>query len=218
MSGQVTEWAWTGPARGCDRAALLAHGAGADMHAPTLVSVAAALADAGVPSLRFQYPYRSAGRRAPDRAAVLESATREAIEELARRARLPPERLVLGGRSMGGRYASMVVADRADPVPALGVLLLGYPLHAPGRQQQPRSAHFRHLTMPVMFVSGDRDALAEWTLLRQHARKIKGRVTFHRVPTGDHGFAPLKRSGASLDEVLDGVAYATVEWVSALPG
>src|SRR5437763_1760640 len=81
----VTEYAWTGPRRGADRAVLLAHGAGADFSAPVLVATSAALAETGVPSLRFQYPYRSAGRRAPDRPSVLEAATREAAAELARR-------------------------------------------------------------------------------------------------------------------------------------
>ncbi|HEX9467121.1 MAG TPA: alpha/beta family hydrolase, partial [Acidimicrobiia bacterium] len=94
------EYAWTGARRDFDRAVLLAHGAGSDMHAPALTVVADALARSGVPTLRFDYPYRSAGRRAPDRPAVLEATTREAVAELARRTGLPNERLVLGGRSM----------------------------------------------------------------------------------------------------------------------
>src|SRR5829696_9084472 len=104
MSGNL-EYAWQGPQRGVtrvgDRAVLLAHGAGADMHAATLTTVTDALSAAGVPSLRFQYPYRSAGKKAPDRAPVLLEATRTAAAELARRTKLPAERLVLGGRSMG---------------------------------------------------------------------------------------------------------------------
>ena len=100
-----------------DRAVLLAHGAGADMHAPTLTTVTDALSAAGIPSLRFRYPYRSAGKKAPDRPAVLLDATRAAVAELARRTKLPTERLVLGGRSMGGRYCSLVAGDADDPVP-----------------------------------------------------------------------------------------------------
>ena len=90
---------YEGPKRGADRAVLLAHGAGSDLEAPALVAVARALADRKIPSLRFNYPYRDAGKKAPDRPAVLEAATREAAAELARRAKLPPDRLVLGGRS-----------------------------------------------------------------------------------------------------------------------
>src|SRR5262249_58275539 len=106
-----------------------------------------------VPSLRFNYPYRDAGRKSPDRAAVLDAATREAAAELARVTKLSPERLVLGGRSMGGRYCSLVVGDDQDPVPALGLLLLGYPLHAAGKPDQPRIEHFPRLPVPCPFLS-----------------------------------------------------------------
>jgi len=158
------EYAWQGPKRGAtrvaDRAVLLAHGAGADMTAPTLTSVTDALSAAGIPSLRFRYPYRSAGKQAPDRPAALLDATRSAVAELARRTRLPTDRLVLGGRSMGGRYCSLVAGDADDPVPCLGLVLLGYPLHAAGKPEKERSEHFPRLTMPVLFVSGTRDSLA----------------------------------------------------------
>ena len=103
---------------------------------------------AGVPSLRFNYPYRSAGKNAPDRAEVLDAATREAAAELARPAKLSPDRLVLGGRSMGGRYCSLVVGAEDEPVPALGLLLLGYPLHAPGKPEQQRVRALRASPRP----------------------------------------------------------------------
>ena len=159
----VSGYSFQGPRRGADRAVLLAHGAGSDREGAALRAVADALAAAGVPSLRFDYPYRSAGRRAPDRPPVLEAATREAAAELARRSKLPPERLVLGGRSMGGRVCSLVAAARPGsppPVPALGLVLLGYPLHPMGKPEQRRDTHFRYLTMPVLFESGTRDTLA----------------------------------------------------------
>src|SRR5262249_43881388 len=98
----MTTFAFQGPKRGADRAVLLAHGAGADLDAPALRAVADALADAKVPSLRFNYPYRDAGKKAPDRPAALLAATRAAVDELATRTKLPADRLVLGGRSMGG--------------------------------------------------------------------------------------------------------------------
>jgi predicted alpha/beta-hydrolase family hydrolase len=207
-----------GPKRGADRAVLLAHGAGADMHAPALVTVADALAAAGIPSLRFQYPYRSAGKKAPDRPAVLLAATRAAAAELARRAKLPPERLVLGGRSMGGRYCSLAVGDADDPLDALGLLLLGYPLHAAGKPEQERKEHFARLRIPVLFVSGTRDALAGTTALERAARRVKGPVTFHWLESADHGFRPLKASGLSTADVLADAAAASVGWVGALPG
>jgi predicted alpha/beta-hydrolase family hydrolase len=208
----LTDLAYQGPKRGADRAVLLAHGAGADMNAATLTTVAEALADAKVPSLRFNFPYRAAGRRGPDRPPVLEAAVREAVDELARRTKLPPDRLVLGGRSMGGRICSMVAADTG----ALGLVLLGYPLHPPGKATQLRVEHFARLRMPALFVSGTRDAFGTPAELQRHAKKLKGPVSFHWVETGDHGFKPLKSSGSTVDAVLGEVARAVVEFVTGI--
>ena len=207
-----------GPRRGADRAVLLAHGAGSDRRAPALVAVADTLAAAGIPSLRFDYPYRAAGRRAPDRPAVLAEATRGAARELARLAGLGPDRLVLGGRSMGGRVASLVAADPDDPFPALGLLLLGYPLHPAGRPERRRDGHFGVLTMPVCFVSGTRDALAPRAELTRAARRVVGPVTRHWLDAADHGYRPLKASGRTVDDVLAEVAETSVTWVQSLPG
>src|SRR5918995_2687338 len=148
----VTAYAYKGARRGragaVDRAVLLAHGAGSDKESAVLKAVADALAAGGIPSLRFDYPYRVAKKRSPDRPAVLERATRDAAAELARRSGLPAERLVLGGRSMGGRYCSQVVGDEELPVPALGLLLLGYPLHPAGQPSRLRVDHFPRLRVP----------------------------------------------------------------------
>ena len=212
----MTTFAYQGPKRGVDRAVLLAHGAGADLDAPALRAAADALADAKIPSLRFNYPYRDAGKKAPDRPAALLAATRAAIHELAARTKLPPERLVLGGRSMGGRYCSLVAGAETDAVPSLGLCLLGYPLHAAGKPESRRDEHFPRLTMPVLFVSGTRDSLAGKPDLVKSARKIKGPVTWCWLDTADHGFRPLKSSGRSLADILDEVATATVTWVREL--
>jgi predicted alpha/beta-hydrolase family hydrolase len=187
------------------------------MHAPALTTVADALADAGVASMTFNFPYRAAGRKAPDRAPVLEAAARAAAGELANRSRLPPERLVLGGRSMGGRICSQVVGAPDDPLPALGLALLGYPLHPPGKPEQLRVEHFARLRVPVLFVSGTRDAFGTPDELKRYARRTKGPVNFHWVEAADHGFKPLKASGLSASDVLKAVAAAVVDWVRALP-
>jgi predicted alpha/beta-hydrolase family hydrolase len=213
----VTEYAWQGRKRGADRAVLLAHGAGSDLNGAALLAVAGALAKAGVPSLRFNYPYRTAGKNAPDRPKVLDAATREAAAELARRAKLPPERLVLGGRSMGGRYCSLVVGAEEDSVPALGLALLGYPLYAAGRSDQPRADHFPRLRVPVLFVSGTRDSMAAKPDLTKAARKVKGKVTIHWIDTADHGYRPLKSSGRTSADVAMEVGFVVSEWVLALP-
>jgi predicted alpha/beta-hydrolase family hydrolase len=205
--------AYQGPKRGADRAVLLAHGAGADMNAATLTTVADALAAAKVPSLRFNFPYKAAGRRSPDRPPVLEAAVREAAAELARVSKVPAKRIVFGGRSMGGRIGSIVAADDG----ALGLVLLGYPLHPPGRATQLRVEHFPRLRMPALFVSGTRDAFGTPDELRRETKKIRGRVSFHWIETGDHGFKPLKSSGLTVDGVLADAASAVVAFVTGLP-
>jgi predicted alpha/beta-hydrolase family hydrolase len=209
----LTDLAYQGRARGADRAVLLAHGAGADMNAPALTTVADALAAAGVPSLRFNFGYKAAGRRGPDRAPVLEAALREAADELARRAKVPKDRIVLGGRSMGGRIGSMVAADDG----AAGLVLLGYPLHPPGRPGQLRTEHFARLHMPALFVSGTRDAFGTPDELKRSAMQMKGPVSFHWIDTGDHGFKPLKSSGLTVEGVLAEAAAAVVDFVTGLP-
>jgi len=209
----LTDLAYQGPKRGADRAVLLAHGAGADMNAATLTTVADALAAAKVPSLRFNFPYKAAGRRSPDRPPVLEAAAREAAAELARVAKVPVDRVVYGGRSMGGRIGSMVAAEDG----ALGLVLLGYPLHPPGKATQLRVEHFPRLRMPALFVSGTRDAFGTPDELRRETKKMRGPVSFHWIETGDHGFKPLKSSGLTVNGVLADVASAVVGFVTGLP-
>jgi uncharacterized protein len=207
---------YAGPTHGADRAVLLAHGAGSDRNAPVLVAMADALATAGIPSLRFDYPYRAAGRRAPDRPAKLEAATREAAAELALRSGVPPDRLVLGGRSMGGRIGSVVVGAEVDPVPSLGLLLLGYPLHPAGKPERTRDEHFPRLDVPVLFVSGTRDALAPQADLTRCARKVRGPVTLHWIDAADHGYRPLKSSGRTPADVVEEVVTVSLAWVQSL--
>jgi len=202
---------------GADRAVLLAHGAGSGRRAPVLVAVADALAAAGVPSLRFDYPYRAAGRRAPDRPPVLAAATRAAAAELSERAGVDAGRLVLGGRSMGGRVCSLVAADPESPVPALGLLLLGYPLHPAGKPDRRRYDHFAALTMPACFISGTRDALAPQATLTRSVRTVRGPVTLHWLESADHGYRPLKASGRTAADVIAEVVETSVTWVRSLP-
>ncbi len=213
----MSEYEYSGPTRGVDRAVLLAHGAGADMHTAALVVAAESLAAAGVPTLRFNYPYRSAGRKAPDRAPALLAATREAAFELARRTKLAPNRLVLGGRSMGGRYCSLLAGDPDDAWPALGLALLGYPLHAPGKPEAIRDEHFPRLRLPVLFVSGTNDAFGTPDELKRSARKVKGKVRWEWIPTADHGFRPKKReSGLTIDDAYEQMATALVDFVTSV--
>jgi predicted alpha/beta-hydrolase family hydrolase len=218
LEGDFEPGAPTGPESRADRAVLLAHGAGAGRNAAPLVATARALAAAGIPSLRFDFPYRAAGRRAPDRPPVLLQAVREAAAQLSERTGLPPERLVLGGRSMGGRYCSLAVGDPDDPLPALGLLLLGYPLHPAGKPDNLRVEHFPRLRCPVLFVSGDRDGLGGKADLEAWAETIPGPVAFHWLAGGDHGFrVPKGLGGQGEAAVMAEVAGASAAWVAALP-
>jgi predicted alpha/beta-hydrolase family hydrolase len=128
----------------------------------------------------MDFPYRKAGRRAPDRAPVLLAAVREEAAPLAART----ARLVLGGRSMGGRMCSMVVADG---LPAAGLALVSYPLHPPGKPEKARTAHFPDLHVPCLFVSGTRDTFGRPDELEAAVAAIPGPVTLHLIEGGDHG-------------------------------
>ncbi|MFN2606870.1 MAG: alpha/beta family hydrolase [Acidimicrobiales bacterium] len=186
-----------------ERAVLLTPGAGADRTSPALVAVDEALAADGVPVVRMDFPYRRAGRRAPDRAPVLVAAVVEGAAALAARTGLAPGRLVLGGRSMGGRMCSMAVADGLS---ALGLVLVSYPLHPPGRPDRARTEHLASLAVPCLFVSGTRDAFGSRAELEAATATIPGPVTHVWLEGGDHG---LRRRHAD-------VAAAVREWVLAL--
>lgn len=163
-------------------AVLLAPGASAGRDQPALVAMDEALLP--VPVERMDFPYRKAGRRAPDRAPVLLQAVRDEAAALAARTGLPPHRLVLGGRSMGGRICSLAVAEG---LAALALVLVSYPLHPPGRPERLRTEHFPSLDLPCLFVSGTRDAFGSPAELEAATAAVPGPVTHVWVDGGDHG-------------------------------
>ncbi len=180
---------------------LLAPGAGADRDQATLVALDRAATAAGLVVARMDFPYRRAGRRAPDRAPVLVEAVREEAAALAARC----DRLVLGGRSMGGRMCSVAVAEGLVPA-AAGLVLISYPLHPPGRPDRLRTGHFPALPVPCLFVSGTRDAFGTPAELEAAAAAIPGPVTHRWVEGRDHS---LRAS----DQV---VVPLVMEWVATL--
>ncbi len=167
-------------------ALLLAPGAGGDRTQAQLVAIDEAVSALGWAVARMDFPYRRAGRRAPDRPPVLLAAVREAAADLIERSGVAPDRLVLGGRSMGGRICSMAVADG---LPAAGLVLISYPLHPPGRpeKQAARTAHFPLLNLPCLFVSGTKDAFATPAELETATTAIPGPLTHSWVEGADHG-------------------------------
>lgn len=177
---------------------LLAPGASADRNQPALLALDHALGRVGGNVLRMDFPYRKAGRRAPDRPPVLLAAVRAELDGL----RGPDDRRFLGGRSMGGRICSMVVADG---LAAAGLILLSYPLHPPGRPERLRTEHFGGLRCPCLFVSGTKDAFGTPDELEAASAAIPGRVTHHWIDGKGHDLrgADQQVAGLVVPWVLD---------------
>jgi uncharacterized protein len=162
---------------------VLAHGAGSGMRTPFMNGFAEAVGRLGVATLRFEFPYMRAGRRAPDRAPVLVKAWQEAFAEGAAGARGRP--VLAGGKSMGGRMASMAAAEG---MPAAGLVFLGYPLHPPGRPDRLRDAHLDDVAAPMLFLQGSRDIFARPDLLAAVVARLGARATLVEIEGGDHSF------------------------------
>jgi hypothetical protein len=182
-------------------ALLLAPGAGASSQSPSLVAIEAAVAP--LPVERMDFPYRLAGRKAPDRPPVLLDAVRAAAAGLVERAGVAPDRLALGGRSMGGRMCSMAVADG---LPAAALVLVAYPLHPPGRPDNLRIAHLPALTVPCLFVQGTRDPFGSPDELTAATATIPGPVTHEWIDGGRHD---LKGADRRIGELV-------AAWLSGL--
>lgn len=182
------------------RALLLTPGAGADATHHTLVAIEDAVAP--MPVARIDFPYRRAGRKAPDRAPKAIACIREEAAALCERASVPAGSLVLGGRSYGGRMCSLAVAEG---LPAAGLVLLSYPLHQPGRPDQLRTEHFGQLDVPCLFVSGERDPFGSPAELDAAVKAIAGPVTQVWL-SGGHD--PKNQD--------DAIADAVTAWISSL--
>src|SRR5436853_975046 len=192
---------------------VLAHGAGAGMRHAFLESIAQRLAERGIATLRYQFPYmeRRAGR--PDPPAVAAAAVRAAAIEAARVA--PGLPLVAGGKSFGGRMTSTAQAE--EPLPGMrGLVFLGFPLHPPGRAGDQRAEHLAQVQVPMLFLQGTRDDFADLTLLKPLIKRLGQRATLHLLEGGDHSFHVLKRSGGTDAEVMGELVDAIAAWTSRL--
>lgn len=191
---------------------VLAHGAGAGMRHPFLSSVAEALGKRGVATFRYQFPYMEAGRRRPDPPGRLAETVRRAVETAAERSGDLP--IVAGGKSMGGRMTSQAAADGELPG-VRGLVFLGFPLHPAGRPGIARAEHLARVEVPMLFLQGTRDALADLELTRGVCGRLN-RATLHVVEGGDHSFHVLKRSGRTDGEVLAEIRESIVDWLADL--
>lgn len=206
--GAVSAIRTDAPQAGSGRLYAYAPGAGANLDDPFGRYLAECLPSQGLSVLRFQFPYMEAGRRAPDRPPVLEAAWRAVIAAARPSARV----LLIGGRSMGGRIASMVAAED-DGVD--GLALFAYPLHQPGKPERLRDGHFGALDMPVLFCSGTRDSFATPAELTASTAKAPD-ARVHILQGADHGFAARKKDGRTREEIWAEAADALIAFASGL--
>jgi len=185
---------------------LLAHGAGAGQDHPFMVQAREGLAAAGFPTLTFNYAYTEAGRRAPDRAPRLLAVHEAAAHRLAQYC----GRVVLAGKSMGGRVGSHLAGDIGWPAAAM--VYLGYPLVPMGKGEPRPTDHLQRVVAPQLFVTGTRDRLSPPTLIESLAASLPDAAVIV-VPDGDHSFKVLKRTGRTSEEVLDEIIAEVAAWL-----
>ena len=194
---------------------VFAHGAGAGMTHPFMATVASGLGERGIATLRYQFPYMQKGTRRPDPPAIAQAAVRAAVAEAGKRcAGLP---LIAGGKSFGGRMTSQ--AQAAAPLDGVhGLAFLGFPLHPAGKPSSDRAKHLANVKIPMLFVQGTRDNLAEPKLLEGVVKSLGPSATLHRVEGADHSFHVPARSGRNDREVMNEILDAFAGWVDAIPG
>ena len=198
---------------------VLAHGAGAGMNHPFMEDLAGALAGCGVATLRYQFPYMQQERKRPDPPALLTAAVRSALAAALEAA--PGLPLLAGGKSLGGRMTSMAVADeRFSASPAIaslqGLVFVGFPLHPAGRPGVERGEHLARVRIPMLFLQGTRDSLADLALVRRLCGTLAPLPTLHVVDGADHSFHIPKQSGRTDGDVLAELARTVRLWADAL--
>lgn len=189
---------------------VLAHGAGADMRHVFMAKVAAGLARRGIATFRFNFPYMEEKKGRPDQPAVAHAAVRAAVAEAARLC--PGVPLVAGGKSFGGRMTSQ--AQSKAPLPGvMGLAFLGFPLHAAKKPSSERAEHLAGIAIPMLFLQGTRDGLADLGYLKPVIAALGTKATLHEIEGGDHSFAVLKKSGRSNEEALTEVLDTLAAWI-----
>ena len=192
---------------------VLAHGAGAGMTHPSMEATAAGLCERGIATLRYQFPYMEKASKRPDSPSVAHAAVRAAVAEAVRCCDGLP--LIAGGKSFGGRMTSQ--AQAAAPLAGVhGLAFFGFPLHPAGKPSNDRAKHLADVHVPMLFLQGTRDTLAELTLLEPVVKALGSSATLHPVKEADHSFHVLKRSGRNDDEVMNEILDAFVAWAGAI--
>jgi predicted alpha/beta-hydrolase family hydrolase len=192
---------------------VLAHGAGAGMTHPFLEKLAAELADSGVATFRYQFPYMEQRRRVPDSPSVATATVAGAVRAAAKAA--PGLPLFAGGKSFGGRMTSQAASQELLEG-VRGLVFFGFPLHPPNKPATKRGEHLAKVPMPMLFLQGTRDTLADLKLLRPICSSLGWRAKLHVIETADHSFHVLKSSGRSDTDVLRELAQTTASWADNL--
>lgn len=192
---------------------VFAHGAGAGMTHPFMEAIATGLGEAGVATLRFQFPYMEARSRRPDPPALCHATVRAAVAEAARITHGLP--LIAGGRSFGGRMSSQ--AQSKSPLPGvLGLAFLGFPLHPAKRPSAERGQHLLEVTTPLLFLQGDRDELADLTLLQALVARLSPRATLKLIPNANHSYRVPAKTGRSEAQIIGELVQTLHDWIGTV--
>ena len=200
---------------------LLAHGAGSNQLNSFMQLFAHGLAARGFDSMTFNFAYMEQGRRVPDQKAKLESCYRSVIEAALSHKKLKKNRLVISGKSMGGRIASQVAASLSENNEPLagsifGLVFLGYPLHPPGNPAKLRADHLKNVQPPMLFVQGTRDAFGTPDEIRPIIKQLRLPAEIYAIEGGDHSFKVPKSSGLTQAEVYEAALDKVAQWVQSL--
>jgi uncharacterized protein len=190
---------------------VLAHGAGAGMTHPFMAAVAQGLAERGIATLRYQFPYMEQGSKRPDAPKFAQATVRAAVVEAARQ--VPALALFAGGKSFGGRMTSQ--AQAASPLPGVrGLVFLGFPLHPAGKPSDERGKHLFEVQLPMLFLQGTRDDLANLELMQALADNLGARATLKLFQDADHSFHVPARTGRKDAEVRTEILDALADWIA----
>lgn len=192
---------------------ILAHGAGNDMENPLIVAVADGLCQAGFLTLRFNFLYKEKGRKSPDSQKKLVHTWQQVYGYLDTHPEFSPDQIVAAGKSMGGRVAAQMAATGELPVQAL--VFLGYPLHAPGKKDQPKDAHLYDIGVPMLFFAGTRDSLCDLASLQKVLARFRTDWDLEVIDGGDHSFNLSKSADVSPEQIHDRISEKTVKWLNA---
>lgn len=199
--------------------AVLGHGAGADQASGFMRMFAKGLAARGLDVMTFNFVYMEQGRSVPDQKPKLEACFRAVIEAALKHKKLKDNRLVVGGKSMGGRIASQVIAAE-DKAPfdseVAGLVFLGYPLHPPGQTTKLRVEHLEHVGKPMLFVQGTRDALGTPEEIQPHIKDLQPIAKIYAIEGGDHSFKAPKKFGMPQEKIYEAAMDEIAGWVRSI--